>query len=206
MTDHGPVIAVVDCETTSLDRHRGLPWEITVIRRPLVLDNIDDRVVRTYMIDTDLADADPKSLGVGGFYERHPHGWVGQVVSDSAAVVAPPVVVGTPLWGEHSAALHVEWLVRDAHLVGANPAFDARMLENLFDRNGIVGAWHHRMYDVLAMAAAVRREPICGLEDSAAGMGIDTSGYALHTAAGDALVAERVFDEVMGSNTTRAPF
>jgi hypothetical protein len=63
-------LVFLDTETTHLHPRLRRPWEIAMIRRP-ALPNNADRI--TMMItDVDLSDADPESLKIGRFYERHP--------------------------------------------------------------------------------------------------------------------------------------
>jgi hypothetical protein len=207
MTDQ--MIAVVDTETTSLTRETMLPWEITVIRRPLYLESQNHRIVRTYMIDEpDLTDADSESLRIGGFYERHPLGEIGHFDQGGYFGSEPPPNVRWraprhegELWtirDERVIARDVEWMIRGAHLVAAQPGFDERALTNLLQRNQLAPAHLHRSYDVESLVAGSLGLPIVGLVESAQAIGIDTSGYEAHTSRGDALLAERIFDDVMG--------
>ncbi|QWY84326.1 DnaQ-like DNA polymerase III subunit [Gordonia phage Jalammah] len=48
------------------------------------------------------------------------------------------------------AALH------DAHIVGVNPAFDAKMLDRLLDLAGLQPSWHYRVIDLSAMTLGYR--------------------------------------------------
>ena len=69
MTTPTRPVCSVDTETTGLHWSREA-WEIGIVKRwP------DGKVQEaSWFLDVDLRRADPKSLEIGGFYERHPRG------------------------------------------------------------------------------------------------------------------------------------
>jgi DNA polymerase III epsilon subunit-like protein len=127
-------LVFIDTETTSLRPDRRV-WEVgMVIRDP----DRDDREFHWFIRaeDLDLGDADPFSLKVGGFYDRHPQmrGLAGRVPSESYVLD------------------EVEKLTRGAHLVGAVPNFDADVLAARMRAHGILPAWHYHLIDVEGLA------------------------------------------------------
>lgn len=165
-----PNVIAVDTETTGLDPDRRV-WEVSLVRPTGAELNM--------LIDYDEADGyveDEESLRIGGFYER----WTPE---DAMT--------------EEGAASIVQQFTGGMHLVGANPAFDAEALAAMMRRCGIEPMWHHRHYDVSAMAAAALKAPIKGLRDTAMALGIDTDPYPLHTATGDARLAMDCYRTLM---------
>ncbi len=90
-------------------------------------------------------------------------------------------------------------------LAGANPAFDAAFLRNMFaeaydlDDHGFDGPpqWHHRLLDLSAYAAGVLNIPVTelpGLSTVCARLGIDHP--RAHTADGDVYATVRCFQEL----------
>lgn len=87
--------------------------------------------------DLDLGNANPFSLNVGKFYERHP-----QMNLSSQGLVRREVEV----------LRQVERLTRGAHLLGAVPNFDADVLDRRMRAHGILPSWHYHLCDIEAMA------------------------------------------------------
>lgn len=133
-------LCFIDTETTGVHPARRV-WEIAIIRR-------DDQGETEHLIqirDVDLSVADPFGLKIGGFYERHAqYGPPPQTREEADA--------RGDLLTEQQAAWHVERLTRDAHLVGAVPDFDARTLDPMLRRHGLIPPWHYHLIDVEAMA------------------------------------------------------
>lgn len=96
------------------------------------------------------------------------------------------------------AAHVIAYALTDAHLVGVNPSFDARMIEHHLREFGLTPTWHYHLIDLAAMTLghlAARGETIeipWRSDDLAARVGaptVDGNGeplYGRHTALGDA--------------------
>lgn len=129
-------VVFIDTETTSLRPDRQA-WEIAmVVRDPGAPMDVEE----SYFIDAldlPLGNAELKSLAIGRFYERHP-----DFNPDAAGVVRR----------ERDALVRVEYLTRDAHLVGAVPSFDADVLATRMRLYGLLPAWHYHLVDVEALA------------------------------------------------------
>ncbi|MGI5223255.1 3'-5' exonuclease [Nocardia sp. CA-290969] len=186
-------IVFIDTETTHLHPDLRRPWEIAMIRRPAL--RAEDRI--TILIDdVDLSDADPESLAIGRFDERH--------ISSSqlGAGARPPRE--TIVMPENVAAEYVYEWTRGAHLVGIVPDFDALTLDRMLRRHGLLPRWYYHLIDAETLAAgwllgrghlpqelpwqseAVSRA--CGVEPP--------SEDERHTAMGDALWAQRLYDRI----------
>jgi DNA polymerase III epsilon subunit-like protein len=196
-------IVFVDTETTSLRPDRRA-WDVAlIVREPGRPDAEYQWFV--HHEDLDLANADPKSLQVSRFYERHPYmngssdAWT---PGDSAEVVV----------------MHeVEHLTRGAHLVAAVPSFDAEVLAARMRAHGLLPAWHHHLIDVGALAAGCTAgsglwprtsvDVLDVLPWSTTHLGelLDVPTPAeidRHTALGDARYARDLFDAVMPGGPT----
>lgn len=137
-------IVFLDTETTGLHPDRRA-WEIAMIRR----DEFGERDITIQVSDVDLSHAEPKGLQIGGFYERH-----AAYRPDADNIAGRPFVAGSDTFWmtESQAATEVEQWTRGAHLVGAVPDFDARTLDPMLRRHGLIPAWHHHLMDIEAMA------------------------------------------------------
>lgn len=195
-------ICFIDTETTSLRPDRRA-WEIGLIaREPGHTDVehwwfIDER-------DLDLGNADPASLRIGRFYERHPHYRLDREST------------GTDTESEYDALRLVEAITRGAHLVGAVPNFDADVLGARMRAAGICPSWHYHLVDVEALAAGylahlsrtlrvkvgdveITGRPPWKSDDLSAALGlIKVSEEDRHTALGDARWARAIYDAVTG--------
>lgn len=194
-------ICFTDTETTSL-RHDRRAWEIAVIVR----DPGKPDAEHAWLIDAadlDLGNADPASLRIGRFHERHPAG------TGPARRTYP----------ERTALAEVEALTRGAHLVGAVPSFDAEVLGARMRAIGICPSFHYHLIDVETLAAGYlagspafgagsgsrQREtraliaPPWKSGDLAAALGLPpVSEDVRHTALGDARFARDIYDAVTG--------
>lgn len=206
-------LCFVDCETTSLARpcspSPGEIWEVGLILR----DQHGEEEHR-WLLPVTLEHADPESLKIGGFHQRHPQGdhWTGPDPDDLVADMAK--------WAEAFATL-----THGAHLVGNVISFDEERLAALLVANGVQPAWHYHLIDVEALAAghiaAVARRQLataqsaselaCACELAAVARprwASDELSAALdvtppttkdrHTALGDARWARDLYDAVMG--------
>jgi len=190
-------IVFLDTETTSLRPDRRA-WDIGIIvREPGKPDTEHFWFVAAS--DLDLGNADPMSLKIGRFYERHPEYKPG---GDGYGDTVP----------EADAMHYVEALTRGAHLVGAVPNFDAEVLGARMRAHGICPSWHHHLIDVEALAvgylhalhtAPDGNDPDIPLpwksDDLSAALGITVSDEDRHTALGDAKWARAIYDAVTGN-------
>lgn len=174
--------AFLDTETTSLRPDRRA-WEIgVIIRRPDQPDHEQSWIIDAS--DLDLGNADPFSLDIGGFYQRHPQFNGGD----------PDVEVCY----ESFALEQVEALLRGAYIVGAVPNFDTEVLGNRMRVHGILPSWHYHLVDVENLAAgALRRPPPWGFDDLLHEFGLTFDEADRHTALGDARMARALYDRVM---------
>lgn len=214
-----PPIVFLDTETTHLNPRLRRPWEIGMIRRPALTNTFSSDRLTIFIEDVDLADADPQSLKIGRFDERHPNR-TGFTVDDPWAVPAPgtiglpgiPVAPNTVLMSEREASLVVEHWTRGAHIVGLVPDFDAATLDAMLRRHGHLPSWHYHLIDVETLAVGWLRgrghtghllpwksETIslaCGIEPP--------DEHERHTAMGDALWCERWWDQITETSTIGA--
>lgn len=176
-------ICFIDTETTSL-RHDRRAWEVALILR----DGDRRDVERSWFIDSadlDLGNADPMSLRIGKFYERHP-GYKGM------GGATGPVM-------EHSVLGEVERLTRGATIVGAVPNFDTEVLGNRMRANGLCPSWHYHLVDVETLAAgALKMPPPWDFDKLLAAYGLSYDEADRHTALGDARMVRDLYDAVLG--------
>ncbi len=128
-----PMLLFVDTETTGLDPYLHRVWEVAALRfDPATQAVVGEHVWQLPLDAGELADADPEALTLNGYHERR---WPDDGLTPLADFV-----------------LEFGALAGDAHLVGANPAFDADRLGRLFRRVGGEPTWHYRVIDVEALA------------------------------------------------------
>ena len=188
-------ICAMDTETTSLAWNREA-WEVALIRRD------DDGVKETsFFIDVDLNRADPKSLEIGGYYRRHPHGiWSTDLAAKDANMIDSPAPNGlTYLWADHAARVVQRW-THEATIVGAQPHFDTHIFERMLRKYERQPSWHYRLRDVESMTAGALGEDVGGLAKCAAALGVPFPDADQHTALGDARVALAIYDHLMSGD------
>jgi hypothetical protein len=134
LQDMGAPVCFIDTEYTTLDPWRRKPWEIAIIRRDPGAPDVEVTFIVT---DVDLSDADPKSLDVGGFYQRHPR-YAGAESEEIAVSYLP----------ESEVAPLVEALTRGAHIVAAVPDPDVDILRELLRRHGMRWTGHYHLMDI----------------------------------------------------------
>lgn len=186
---------IVFCDTETDGLHPGRrAWEIALIRR----DDAGERECRMFL-PLDLKFADPAALRIGGFWDRHPMGRKlsgkdsPQVGDELCAIPCEPVT------STHEAAKKVMAWTFGAHLVGANPAFDAQILERLLRSEGYLPSWHYRLIDVEALTAGHFGRIVGGLDACLDALVLPMRDKdAVHTALVDARAAMWVFDAVIG--------
>lgn len=185
-------LVFIDTETTSLRPDRRA-WEIGLIVRDPGKDDTEHR----WFVDTsdlDLGNADPASLRIGRFYDRHPGMGCEHDPWDSTCCY------------EEFVLSQVEQLTRGAHPVGAVPNFDAEVLGTRMRAHGICPSWHYHLIDVETLAVGY----IAGATTLDVGRLPWDSDWlhqqlglapvpedARHTALGDARWARDVYDAVM---------
>lgn len=177
----------LDCETTKLGPGR-IPWEVALIRRPAGGDVRDD-VPFGWMVDVsdlDLGNADPMSLRIGGFYDRHP-----QMAKDPGvkSVHRLPLVLR-----------ELEKLARGAVVMGSNPGFDTELLDPLMRAYGILPSWHYHPVDLPSMCEGWLRgqgRPLpakLSSDELARAVGVEPDKYRRHTALGDCQLFRAVYE------------
>lgn len=176
-------IVFLDTETTSL-RHDRRVWDLAyIVRRDGKPDweragFIDSR-------DLDFANADPFSLKIGGFYERHPQR--NSLHRDSSEVES-----------EREALLTLERHARGATIVGAVPNFDTEVLGARMRAHGIAWSWHYHLVDVETLAAgAMRKPPPWDFDELLKAYGLTYVENDRHTALGDARMVRDLYDAVL---------
>ena len=119
----------LDLETTGLDPRRHVIWEAAWI---------DDRGERAFVIDLtpeELQGADPIALEVGRYHER----------------VSGKQGKGAIRFPRANVARQLADATAGKHIVGANPAFDAAFLTELFRQYGLKPQWHYHLIDIEAV-------------------------------------------------------
>lgn len=137
-------VVFVDTETTSLNRWSRQIWEVGLIRHE---DGV--RAELQFFIDpVDLAMADPTSLKIGGFYERHPWG----VKLSNTAVTAEDFEAKygykARLLSPQLAAIKIAEWTHGAHLIGGVPSFDEETMARLLMEHNQAPSWHYHMMDI----------------------------------------------------------
>ncbi|WP_369068572.1 hypothetical protein [Kineococcus terrestris] len=174
-------LVFLDTETTSLLPDRQA-WEVAIIRRDLD----GRRTTWEAMLPVDITSADPASLRIGGYYDRHPVGrWLTGKGEPQTRTVQP-----------HQAARRIVELTHEATIVGACPWFDTETLERFLRRYDAIPSWHYRLRDVEAMTAGFAGSAEVGGLAHCAQL-LDVVQHDPHTAMGDALTAERIWDALV---------
>lgn len=188
-----PPIVYLDTETTSLRPSRQI-WEVGAIRE----DGAEIEEYQAYL-PVDLSGADPASLAIGRFYERHPHG---RVLSQpdpapedllAASELTDRVIV--------SAAGTLAKLTHGAIIIGAVPWFDTeRGVDRLLRRYGMIPAWRYHLVDVETFAAGVlRMPPPWDFDALLREFGLTYREEDRHTALGDARMVRSLYKAALGA-------
>ena len=166
--------AFVDVETTGLRWTSHDVWEVGLV----LVDDMLGRTESIWQLAVNIVAADPDALAVGRFTERR---W-GPDVLTPAAIFARDFVA----------------LTHGAQFIGANPGFDIAFLSRIIWDAGYEPSWHYRPLCVQSFAAGRMGwpEPL-GLVPTAHALGVAVDDAVAHTALGDALLAEAVYDEVL---------
>lgn len=175
----------LDTETTSLDRYTRQVWDVAYIIR-----KANEQIHRQFFIYVNIADADPASLKIGHYYERHPDPFRYGNLELSGREGA----VKTP----SEAARIIAEDFQGAILVGAVPSFDEETLAKLLHDKGLVPTWHYHLIDIECMAAAqLRAKPPWNFDTLLAAYGLEYDERDRHTAKGDAVMVMKLYDAVM---------
>ncbi|AOE44329.1 exonuclease [Gordonia phage Eyre] len=179
-------VAFVDTETTGLDRGAEV-WEFAAIIRRT--DGSESTV--HIHIDHDLEWARRNTLPES-FRTDH----------DARFGAAS----GMHVYTRAGAASIIHAALAGTHIVGVNPAFDAKMLDRLLDLAGLQPSWHHHLIDLAALSLGVILRDGEGVDlpwksdDLSEQLGVPTADaegnplYARHTAMGDVLWTRDWFD------------
>jgi DNA polymerase III epsilon subunit-like protein len=175
----GTRLIFLDTETTSLDRRKREIWDIAYIIRDYQHEDIE----RQFFLDPPMKDADPTSLKIGGYWERHPN-W--KRTSPKGVCLS-----------EYSAARRVAQDFLNAHIIGAVPSFDEETLYKFLRSCGIAPTWHYHLIDIESMAAAaVGLEPPYNFDKLLAEFGLTYNEEDRHTALGDARMVRDLYDKI----------
>ena len=138
----------IDTETVSLKPGPATIWELAVIQRTPSGDSEN-----LWHFRPRLADADPQSLRVGGYYQRcklrgQSEGLVQRIpcLSDEPSDEKFDVA-----WAPGLAA-ELAMMLDGAHLVAQNPAFDAGHLDAWLRAYGQCPAWDYHLTDIGSLA------------------------------------------------------
>lgn len=180
-------LAFIDTETTSLDAGTGEIWEVALIVRQ---DGATSTTERSWLLPVELRAADPISLDIGRFHERHPQG----------NAYRAPVEFRDLASDLATFAREFASLTHDAHLVGNVVSFDEERLRKLLRAAGVMPSWHYHLVDVEALVAGkLGLAPPWDSRALSEAIGVEMpSDEERHTAMGDALWAMRLYDAVIG--------
>ena len=166
-------LCFLDTETTGLDPTRHEIWEIAMV----VVGPDSEDFTAVWQPDVDLTSADEGALKIGDFAGRY-------TGHESPIQVAKDVVIWTD----------------GAIIVGANPHFDLSFLTPFLRAWGSVPNWHYSPVDVKSLAAGkLGITPPWGTDDLIRHLEIDYPEDR-HSALGDALLAKRIYEQVLDKN------
>lgn len=211
-------LAFVDIETTGLHPTRHETWEVALIVRQVETQvsppiNIAEEEYLWQLPIERLGAADDAALRVNGFYERRAKRSGGDNLDGAHAT---DTHVGAS--SMHNWAYRFAELTAGAVLIGSNPSFDERRLNDLVRKHGAAPAWEYRSIDVVTLAAGYlqslsrnnvidddeRHEKIRQAaalpwksDDVSRALGIEPDRSVRHTALGDARWACSIYDAVM---------
>src|SRR5690242_20373838 len=128
----------LDTETTSLRWDRRV-WELGYIKRMVAAPELRvHRFIRDG--DLDLGNADPFSLDIGRYWDRHP-------------ACGARVPAKAKLMGEAEALAEFAHHSRGALIAGNVVNFDTEVLAARARAHGLLPGWHYHLIDTEALAA-----------------------------------------------------
>ena len=187
-----PTLVFADTETTSLHPDRRA-WEVGLIIRPAGGTRADETEHNFFVDvdDLDLGNADPMSLKIGRFYQRHPQ-------------MQAEWPIGLQVHDEKYVMGQVERMTRGAWIVGAVPNFDTEVLSARMRWRDICPAWHYHLVDVENLAAgALALPPPWGFDDLLQAFALTYNETDRHTALGDARMVRDLYDRVITDRRAR---
>lgn len=172
----------LDTETTGLDPDRHEIWDLAMIVRDP--GGGPDELQQTFLRVNRLDRADAQALGIGNYWERHPDP-LNQNLGHADR-----------LGDAFSVARTVADVLRDAVLIGFNPAFDAAFLSALLRRYRLpTQPWRYRTVDVTTMiGGSLGQPPPWSTNEFLTKFEVNPPAMQRHTALGDALAARDLFD------------
>lgn len=207
-------IVFLDTETSGIRPDAGAEiWELAAVVRDITELTETDRIRKLH--DDEyvwhfrplLAQADPFALRVGGYYERCS---VRGLQPGAAKCITEP---GSAPDGDRPlsepatvAAGKVARLLDGAHLIAANPAFDAGHLDALLRKHGECLTVDYHYTDVGSLVRGWALGSFAGADvpfplklDAAAKLArVDPDAYDRHSALGDARLVRDIYDAVTG--------
>ena len=123
----------LDLETTGLDPRRHVIWEAAWI------NNHGEHAFAIDLTTEELRDASPIALEVGRYRER----------------VTGKQGKGAICFPRENVARKLADATAGKHIVGANPAFDAAFLTELFRKYDLKPQWHYHLIDIEAVMLGV---------------------------------------------------
>lgn len=167
-------VCMIDSETTGLGPDRQI-WEFAV-----VAEGFEQVWVVT---DVDMRGADPKSLAMNGFYERHD---TTQGISAGSVRYSSEEHVAGELWE----------MLNGCTVVAAIPEFDLVPLAAMLRRHGLEPSWHYRTRCAEALTVGYLGTDPGGLIQCMAALEIDYPEADRHSALGDARAVARIWAEI----------
>lgn len=185
-----PRLVFIDTETTSLRPDRRV-WDLAAIGRDP--DGTEEEYQFFIHVDElDLGNADPMSLKIGRFYDRHP-----QMTAENGLAERGKPNVGDNVIYERAALEGFELMSRGAIIVGAVPNFDTEVIATRMRAHGLAPSWHYHLVDVETLAAGqLGMRPLWSFDAILAEYGITYVEELRHTALGDAAIARDLFDAI----------
>lgn len=182
-------LVFLDTETTGLDPARHHIWDVAWITRD---DDGADKEQQAFLL-APLQDADPAALRIGRYFDRHPYPFNEWDVGDDDLI--------SRALSPWQAARRLAHDLRDAIILGFNPAFDAEFLRALFRAHELPPTWSYRTVDVTCIAAArLRLEPPYSTHEMLDFYGIDIPPFSRHSALGDARLSRDLYDAIRASD------
>lgn len=221
-------LVALDTETTGLDPERHVMFDVAMItvdennkppRQPTkhrstyqptiesdereykrwkeINDAWDWRSEEAYWLEPGYAleHADSTALRLNGYYKR------------AAAFRAKTKPRGYRVCSHTEDPRRIAGLMADAldgaHIVGFNPSFDVRFMENFLRRNGYAPTWHYHLIDVeMLMLATLAKQPPFKSDDLVRLLDVEIPKDR-HTAMADARLALDCYDVCYKINRKR---